>query len=82
MNNAFLNGILDEPVYMSHPPGFIDNSHPDYVCKLNKSLYGLKQAPMAWYHRLSTFLIELGFRVSKSNSSLFLYHIYNVYIIM
>ncbi|GAA0162994.1 hypothetical protein LIER_18972 [Lithospermum erythrorhizon] len=72
VNNAFLNGILSENVYMKQPPGFKNSQCPHYVCKLNKAIYGLKQTPRAWFHRLSNRLCELVFAASKSDSSLFI----------
>jgi hypothetical protein len=43
IQNAFLYGLLHEDVYMKQPPSFVDSSHPDHLCKLDKSLYGLKR---------------------------------------
>jgi hypothetical protein len=74
IQNAFLHGILEEDVYMKQPPGFEDSSHPEYICKLDKALYGLKQAPRAWFARLSSTLIKLGFQASKVDVSLFIFN--------
>lgn len=73
VKNAFLHGTLQETVYCTQPPGFVDPAHPDMVCHLNKSLYGLKQAPRAWYSRFATFLLSIGFVEAKSDTSLFVY---------
>jgi len=72
VHNAFLNGSLQEVVYMQQPTGFVDPAMPTHVCRLHKSPYGLKQAPRAWYKRLSDFLLSVGFRVSKVDTSLFI----------
>ncbi|KAJ9541174.1 hypothetical protein OSB04_027680 [Centaurea solstitialis] len=72
IKNAFLNGKLNEEVYVAQPPGFVDPKFPDHVYKLNKALYGLKQAPRAWYDTLSTFLLSKGFVRGKIDSTLFL----------
>ncbi|KAJ9545458.1 hypothetical protein OSB04_025165 [Centaurea solstitialis] len=72
IKNAFLNGKLNEEVYVAQPPGFVDPKFPDHVYKLNKALYGLKQAPRAWYDTLSTFLLSKGFVRGKIDNTLFL----------
>ncbi|PNX94499.1 retrovirus-related Pol polyprotein from transposon TNT 1-94, partial [Trifolium pratense] len=73
VNNAFLNGVLQEEVYMTQPVGF-EASDRSLVCKLHKSLYGLKQAPRAWYERLTQALLQLGFVASKCDPSLLVHH--------
>jgi len=60
---------------MKQPPGFVDSALPSHVCHLHKSLYGLKQAPRAWYTRLNNFLLSIGFRASKVDTSLFIFSV-------
>jgi histone deacetylase 1/2 len=74
VQNAFLHGILDEEVYMYQPPGYEEAGKENYVCKLDKALYGLKKAPRAWYARLCSKLIQLGFKPSKGDTSLFYFN--------
>lgn len=61
VNNAFLNGILTDDVYVSQPDGIIDSHRSSHICKLHQALYGLKQALHAWFERLSCALLDWGF---------------------
>ncbi|KAA0042422.1 transcription factor bHLH130 [Cucumis melo var. makuwa] len=72
VKSAFLNGYLNEKVYVAQPKGFVDYEFPQYVYKLNKALYRLKQAPQAWYERLTMYLGERGYSraLTCSTSSL------------
>jgi hypothetical protein len=65
VKTAFLNGVIQEEVYVSQPPGFERPKYPDRVYKLLKALYGLKQAPRVWYTRLKTFLLEHGYVMAR-----------------
>jgi hypothetical protein len=71
VKSAFLNGPIKEEVYVEQPPGFEDSEYPNHVYKLSKALYGLKQAPRAWYECLRDFLITNGFKVGKTDPTLF-----------
>ncbi|GJS26602.1 putative ribonuclease H-like domain-containing protein [Tanacetum coccineum] len=69
---AFLYGKIDEEVYVSQPPGFLDPKYPQKVYKVVKALYGLHQAPRAWYATLSTFLLKNGYRRGTIDKTLFI----------
>jgi hypothetical protein len=62
VKTAFLNGFLDEKIYMEQPEGFAVPGKEHLVCKLQKSLYGLNQAPRVWYQTITAFLASIGFR--------------------
>ncbi|WVZ88852.1 LOW QUALITY PROTEIN: hypothetical protein U9M48_035320 [Paspalum notatum var. saurae] len=72
VKSAFLNGFIEEEVYVRQPPGFKSARFPDRVYKLRKALYGLKQAPRAWYARLKRFLLKSGFVMGSVDKTLFL----------
>lgn len=70
VKNAFLNGDLQEEVYMKPPPGY---AHPPQkVCRLRRALYGLKQAPRAWFAKFSSTVRRFGFRSSPHDNALFI----------
>ncbi|GKD16548.1 retrovirus-related pol polyprotein from transposon TNT 1-94 [Tanacetum coccineum] len=71
VKTAFLNGDLQEEVFVSQPEGFEDPEHPTHVYRLKKALYGLKQAPRAWYDTLSKFLIATKFFKEVVDPTLF-----------
>jgi Reverse transcriptase (RNA-dependent DNA polymerase) len=69
--NAFLEGTLEEEIYMKLRPGHEKETQPNLACRLNKSIYGLKQSSRVWYKKLSSFLISCDFKVSNADHSLF-----------
>ena len=68
VKNAFLNGYLEEEVYLEPPPGINCSGK---VCKLKKALYGLKQSPRAWFGRFSAFMKKIGYKQSDADHTLF-----------
>ncbi|GJZ33694.1 putative ribonuclease H-like domain-containing protein [Tanacetum coccineum] len=72
VKSSFLYGIIDEEVYVSQPPGFVDSKYAKKVYKVVKALYGLHQAPKAWYATLATFLLKSGYRRGTIDKTLFI----------
>ncbi|GJS41823.1 retrovirus-related pol polyprotein from transposon TNT 1-94 [Tanacetum coccineum] len=71
VKSSFLNGFINEEVFVEQPLGFIDFTKPNHVYRLKKALYGLKQAPKAWYDRLKAFLIKHDYTIGMVNNILF-----------
>ncbi len=62
LTTAFLNGILEEEVYMKQPQGYVEHGQEHLVCKLKKSSYGLKQSPRCWNTALHAHLETMNFQ--------------------
>jgi hypothetical protein len=71
VKNVFLHGDLQEEVYMEQPPGYVDETHPNLVCRLKKALYDLKQTPRASSDKIGQYLVTSGFQTSNANFSLY-----------
>ncbi|KAM7494813.1 hypothetical protein LguiB_029422 [Lonicera macranthoides] len=71
VKTAFLNGELEEEIYIEQPEGFIITGQEQKVCKLDKSLYGLKQAPKQWHEKFDELIIANGFRINESDKCIY-----------
>jgi hypothetical protein len=71
VKTTFLNGIIEEEVYIEKPQGFEVHGRESHVCRLKKSLYRLKQAPRAWYSRIDGYLQSMGFTKSEVDPNLY-----------
>lgn len=71
VKTAFLNGELEEEIYMDQPEGFVIHGQENKVCKLDKSLYGLKQAPKQWHEKFDNLMIENEFKVNESDKCIY-----------
>jgi hypothetical protein len=72
---AFLNGELDEEIYMDQPDGFVAEGQESKVCKLLKSLYGLKQAPKQWHEKFDRTLTSAGFVINDADRCVYYRHV-------
>ena len=72
VKTAFLNGSIDTDIYMAQPEGFIDEHHPEYVCKLRNSLYGLKQSAQCWNTAFGEFLTSSGYKKSNADGCVYI----------
>jgi hypothetical protein len=71
VKSDFLNGVIQDEVFVRQPPDFENPKYPDKVYKLSQALYGLKQTPRAWYAHLKTFLPEYGYVMGSVDKTLF-----------
>ena len=71
MKTAFLNGKIEEEVYIEQLEGFETFNRESHVCRLKRALYGLKQAPRAWYTRMDNYFTGLGFTKSEADANLY-----------
>ena len=70
---AFLNGFIEEEVYIKQPKGFETFDRESHVCRLKRALYGINQSPRAWYTKIDSYFTGLGF--TKNEVDVNLYHI-------
>nr|KAJ0227703.1 hypothetical protein LSAT_V11C100011740 [Lactuca sativa] len=71
VKTAFLNGDLDEEIYMKQPEGFVMPGNEHKVCKLKKSLYGLKQAPKQWHQNFDDVVLSNGFALNHADKCVY-----------
>jgi hypothetical protein len=71
VKNAFLNGIIEEEVYIEQLEGFETFDRESHVCRLKRELYGMKQAPCAWYTQIDNYFTGLGFTKSEADANLY-----------
>ena len=81
VKSAFLNGMLQEEVYVEQPKCFVDPHRPNDVYKLKRALYGLKQAPRSWYDRLTAYLTEHRFKRGFAGTTLFIRNDKNSFVV-
>ena len=74
VKTAFLNGELEEEIYMEQPDGFVIDGQEGKVCQLLKSLYGLKQAPKQWHEKFERTLTDAGFIVNEADKCVYYRH--------
>lgn len=86
ISNAFLNGDLDEEIYMKLPLGYEkmtgESVGPNAVCKLHKSIYGLKQASRHWFLKFSTTLAQFGFKSCHGDHTIFVKGVNEVFLVV
>ncbi|KAJ9561442.1 hypothetical protein OSB04_006602 [Centaurea solstitialis] len=82
VKTGFLNGELDEEIYMEQPEGFVVKGKENKVCKLVKSLYGLKQAQKQWHQKFDQAMLESGFKISECDKCVYMKDTAHGYVIL
>ena len=74
VKTAFLDGDLEEEIYMDQPEGFVEPGQESKVCKLTKSLYGLKQTSKQWHEKFDSCIIENSYKPNECDKCIYLNH--------
>ncbi|KAL0437633.1 UNVERIFIED_CONTAM: Retrovirus-related Pol polyprotein from transposon TNT 1-94 [Sesamum radiatum] len=82
VKTAFLNGELDEEIYMEQPEGFVVPGQEKKVCRLVKSLYGLKQAPKQWHEKFDRTMLSNDFKINECDKCVYVKSSHNSFIIV
>ena len=82
VKTAFLNGDLDEEIYMDQPEGFVEFGQESKVCKLTKFLYDLKQAPKNWHKKCDSYMIENDYKSNECDKCIYYKTWENSYVII
>ena len=82
VKTAFLNGDLNEEIYMDQPEGFISLGQEKKVCRLVKSVYGLKQAPKQWHEKFDKLIMSNGFTINECDKCVYVKDTNNGYVIV
>ena len=77
VTNIFLNGELEEEIYVKQPEGFLVPGEEDKVCRLVKLLYGLKRAPKQWHAKFDQTMLANGFKINECDKCLYIKNILN-----
>ena len=82
VKTAFLNGDLEEEIYLEQPEGFIVQGQEQKVCRLIKSLYGLKQAPKQWHAKFDKVMLSNGFKINECDKCVYVKQTQNCFAIL
>lgn len=82
VKTAFLNGELDEEMYMEQPEGFSAPGQSKKICRLVKSLYGLKQAPKQWHEKFDNAMLSSGFKINECDKCVYVKDTKDGYVIL
>ena len=82
VKTAFLNGEIDETIYMEQPENFVTGDLKSMVCKLKKSLYGLKKSPRLWYYKFYKIISSFGFVINPADECIYLKYSGSKYIFL
>ena len=82
VKTAFLNGDLDEEIYMDQPEGFVEPGQESKVSKLTKSLYGIKQAPKQWHEKIDFSMQENDYKTNECDKCIYYKTCENAHVII